>query len=104
MSYDIDVDYLRQVCKKILENNNVLSEEKLPTYVKLPDSLLDENVNITLIEEYCAGNTFIKLRQLVKEKPKHSAQNVKPAQSFWERNIVYYVIDVYFGHITIAAN
>ena len=47
--------------------------EKLPTFAKLPDSLLDENVNITFIEEYCAGNTFIKLKQLVKEKSKRSA-------------------------------
>ena len=59
--------------KKILENSEVLSEEKLPTFVKLPDSLLDENVNINFIEEYRAGNTFIKLKQLVKEKSKRSA-------------------------------
>ena len=38
--------------KKILENTEVLSEEKLPTFVKLPDSLLDENVDITFIEEH----------------------------------------------------
>ena len=38
--------------KKILENSEVLSEEKLPTFVKLPDSLLDENVDITFIEEH----------------------------------------------------
>ena len=62
-----------QFAKKILENSEVLSEKKLPTFAKLPDSLLDENVNIILIEEYCAGNTFIKLKQLVKEKSKHSA-------------------------------
>ena len=62
-----------ELAKKILENSEVLSEEKLPTFVKLPDSLLDENVNITFIEEYCAGNTFIKLKQLVKEKSKRSA-------------------------------
>ena len=30
--------------------------------------------------------------------------NVEATQSFWERNIVYNVVDVYFGHITIAAN
>ena len=35
--------------------------------------MLDENVNINLIEEYCVGNTFIKLKQLVKEKSKRSA-------------------------------
>ena len=62
-----------EFAKKILENSEVLSEEKLSTFVKLPDSLLDENVNISFIEEYCAGNTFIKLKQLVKEKPKRSA-------------------------------
>ena len=62
-----------EFAKKILENSEVLSEENLPTFAKLPDSLLDENVNITLIEEYCAGNTFIKLKQLVKEKSKCSA-------------------------------
>ena len=76
VSYDTDVDYWRQVCKKILENNEVLSEEKLPAYVKLPDSLWDENVNITLIEEYCAGNTFIKLRQLVKKNQSAQPGNV----------------------------
>ena len=38
--------------KKILENSEVLSEEKLQTFVKLPDSLLDENVNITFLEEH----------------------------------------------------
>ena len=62
-----------EFAKKFLENSEVLSEERLPTFAKLPDSLLDEHVNITLIEEYCAGNTFIKLKQLVKEKSKHSA-------------------------------
>ena len=61
-----------QFAKKFLENSEVLSEKKLPTFAKLPDSLLDENVNIILIEEYCAGNSFIKLKQLVKEKSKHS--------------------------------
>ena len=73
MSYDFDVDYQRQVCKKILQNSEVLSEEKLPTFSNLPDSLLDENLNISLIDEYCVGKTFIKLKQLVNEKSKHSA-------------------------------
>ena len=61
--------------KTILENSEVLSEEKLQTFAKLPGSLLDENVNITFIEEYYAGNSFIKLKQLVKEKSRHSAWN-----------------------------
>ena len=73
MSYDFDVDYQRQVCKKILQNSEVLSEEKLPTFSNLPDSLLDEHLNISLIDEYCVGKTFIKLKQLVNEKSKHSA-------------------------------
>ena len=73
MSYDLDMDYQRRVCKKIVENSEVLSEEKLPIFSRLSDSLLDENVNITLIEGYCAGNNFIKSKQLVKEKSKRSA-------------------------------
>ena len=68
--------------KKILENSEVLSEEKLPTFVKLPDSLLDENVNITFIEEHWAGDTFIKLKQLVKEKSKHSAWKCETCSKF----------------------
>ena len=44
-----------ELAKKILENSEVLSEEKLPTFAKHPESLLVENVNITFIEEYCAG-------------------------------------------------
>ena len=67
------MDYQRRVCKKIVENSEVLSEEKLPIFSRLSDSLLDENVNITLIEGYCAGNNFIKSKQLVKEKSKRSA-------------------------------
>ena len=68
MSYDLDLDYRQQFAKKTVENSKVLLEEKLPTFVKLSDSLLDENVNITMVEEYCEWNTFIKLKQLAKEK------------------------------------
>ena len=71
-----------EFAKKILENSEVLSEENLPTFAKLPDPLLDENVNITLLEEYCAGNTFIKLKQLVKEKLKHSAWKCETCSKF----------------------
>ena len=55
MSCDLDMDYQRRVCQKIVENSEVLSEEKLPTFSRLSDSLLDENVNITLIEGTVRG-------------------------------------------------
>ena len=48
----------------------------------LPTSLLDENVNLSLIEKFCVGNSFKKIKEMIqlkKENPTWKCRTCKKA-------------------------
>ena len=54
--------------KNALFDSEVISEDMLSKFPNLPTSLLDKNVNLALIEKFCVGNSFNKIKEMIQMK------------------------------------